>query len=155
MAAAAAVWRRHHHRTTWGAGSPSTARRSFRTGKRTGAAAVAGARREEEAPATRAEEGATAGSGEGDGLAATRSGGVRAWNTTDNGREPLGPSPNSEVRTHRKGGVVEYRVKVKEISRLVLVLVLLRSLRRRRDEGRAGRRSPSGEQSSGGEGILT
>ncbi|KAF2926141.1 hypothetical protein DAI22_06g104000 [Oryza sativa Japonica Group] len=29
MAAAAAVWRRHHHRTTWGAGSPSTARRSF------------------------------------------------------------------------------------------------------------------------------
>uniref|UniRef100_A0A0E0ISE7 Uncharacterized protein n=1 Tax=Oryza nivara TaxID=4536 RepID=A0A0E0ISE7_ORYNI len=52
-----------------------------------------------------------------------------------------------------KGGVIEYRVKEEEISRLVLVL--LRSLRRRQDERRAGRRSPSGKQSSGGEeGIL-
>uniref|UniRef100_A0A0E0A7S6 Uncharacterized protein n=1 Tax=Oryza glumipatula TaxID=40148 RepID=A0A0E0A7S6_9ORYZ len=56
---------------------------------------------------------------------------------------------SKNIETRAEWSSIAY--KKKEISRLVLVL---RSLRRRRDEGRAGRRSPSGEQSSGGEGIL-
>uniref|UniRef100_A0A0E0PQG1 Uncharacterized protein n=1 Tax=Oryza rufipogon TaxID=4529 RepID=A0A0E0PQG1_ORYRU len=48
----------------------------------------------------------------------------------------------------RAGGVVEYRVKEKEISRC-----LLRSLRRRQDESRLNRGGPGGDlHRSGGEG---